>query len=80
MAVKTRTDVGDIAYTQLLTFFVQDHKNDFDKLVGLEAPNYVYKSTDFANDDIRDLNLIEVNYKGIKFTSDITKTMRLYAV
>ena len=80
MAVKTRNDAGDFAYAQFLDFFVSDHTDDFDKLADLEALNFTYKSTDFANDDIRDLNLIEVKYKGIKFTSDITKTMRLYAV
>jgi hypothetical protein len=65
----------------LLNHFVENRKNDFDALVGLEAPpDYVWKDKDYGNDDIRELDLIQVTEKDIKFTVNLRKSVRLYAI
>lgn len=68
-------------YYSLLDFVVQNHKNDFDELVGLTAPGgYEWKSKDYANDEIRQLDLIEMTELEITFTVNLRKSVRLYSI
>ena len=71
----SQTDLT-IAYQMI----VNQHIGDFDSLVGLEATNFTYKSNDYANNNIRQLNLYSLTEKGMKFTVDLSNTMKLYAV
>ena len=66
----------NIAFQMIVT----QHQNDFDNLVGLEATNFTYKSSDYMNDNIRKLNLYSLTEKGTKFTIDLSHTIKLYAV
>ena len=67
-------------YTQIMDLFVEQHTGDFNHLVALEAENYKWESEDFKNNKIRKLNLNFVTYNSIKFTTNQTKTLRLYAI
>lgn len=69
-----------VAYMATLQFIV-DHQNDkFDKLVRLKADGFLYEDQDFADDKIRQLDLIEIKEKGIIFTVYLRNTVRLYAI
>jgi hypothetical protein len=80
MIVDVRNNSTQSDYINVLNFVVSQHKDDFDELVGLEAPNFIYKSEDYSNDDIRDLHLFSIKTNGIEFTVDLTNTIKLYAI
>lgn len=80
MIVDVKQNENDTKYHMVLDYIVQSHKDDFDKLIGLEAPGYVYKSSEYENDEIRALNMISYTANSIKFTVDLTPTMKLYAI
>ena len=68
------------AYMKTLNFIADERKNDFDSLVRLKAPGFNYESKDYANEDIRQLDLIEIEENGITFTINLRKTIRLYSI
>lgn len=73
-------EADQVAYMSTLQFIVDEHKDDFDALVRLKAPGFNYESKDYANDDIRQLDLVEVEESEITFTVNLRKTVRLYSI
>lgn len=80
MAATVLDTEGQVAYYDMLDFIVDKNKDNFDALIGVETSGYTYKSKAFEDKTIRDLNLISVTYKHIKFTVDLTSTIKLYAI
>ena len=68
-------------YREVLQHIVDNHKDDYDQLVGLEAePNFSYKSSEYANDEIRDIDLRQLTAHDITFTVNLHNTIELYAI
>lgn len=80
MMVNFREVSTESEFQGMMDKFVLNHKDDFDALIGLETTEYSYKSDELENGDIRSLNIISLSSNNIKFTVDLTKTMKLYAI
>lgn len=80
MIVDVRERSSQAEYESLLNYVWNRHKDDYDALIAIEAPDFEIKAERYAKDEIRQLNLISMEASGIKFTVDLSNTMRLYAI
>ena len=80
MMEDTRVKVSASEYKDIMDFFVENHKNDYDRLVGLKGPGYEWKAEDWINDEIRELELIETKDGEYTFTVDLNKSIKLYSI
>ena len=81
MIENTRINVGNASYVSEMDYIVANHKEDFDRLVGLKGPaGYEWKADDWINDEIRELELINIKEGEYMFTVDLNKSIKLYSV
>lgn len=76
----TRQNVDEATYTSLMNFIVEDHKDTFDRIVGVKGPGFEWRAEDWINDKIRELELIEIKEGEYTFTADLNKSIKLYAI
>lgn len=67
-------------YLKLMNLVVQQHTGDYDPLVYLSGPGFLYQSSAYQNDEIRKLALREAAWYQITFQIDLKNTVRLYAI
>lgn len=81
MANEVKTGATMQEYLIVLQTIVDNHKNDYDKLVGLEAdPYFSFKTPEYANDEIRSIDLRKLTAYDITFTVNLHNTIELYAI
>uniref|UniRef100_A0A7S3NWZ5 Guanylate cyclase domain-containing protein n=1 Tax=Euplotes crassus TaxID=5936 RepID=A0A7S3NWZ5_EUPCR len=80
MVERTRSLGDQQAYLSEMNFIVDNHKDDFDRIVGLKGPGYEWKAEDWVNDKIRTLELIQISEGQYTFTADLSRSIKLYSV
>lgn len=67
-------------YAKLMNLVVSQHKGDFDPLIYLSGPGFLYQSDSYKNKEIRQLSLRDAAWNKIEFQIDLSNTVRLYAI
>jgi hypothetical protein len=80
MVEDTRLTVDEATYKSMMEFIVEDHKDTFDRLVGVKGPDFEWKADDWINGNIRELELIEIQEGEYTFTADLKKSIILYSI
>ena len=65
------------AYQAMVAEFIEFHKDKYDYLVGLEAPNFPTWEADQS--DIRAIEMLSATHHEMKFTYSFERTVKIYA-